>query len=415
LKILVSVVRFRPGSPRIHKPPSSGFLLIGQQTRLLLITAISSKIVEMIRLIYCLLITLFSLQSLAETLLNEEVIFIPKKLLIGSVALETTIFRPDGDGPFPLVVINHGKSFGNSHFQNRYRPLSPIRYFLERNYVVFVPMRQGFSKSGGNYSDGSCSMRGNGVNQAEDIQPVIEYAHTLPYVDKAQTLIVGQSHGGWTTLAYGASNPDKSVKGLVNFAGGLKNENCSGWQSDLYRTAEDFGKETKVPTIWFYGDNDSFFSRQISDAMYENYKTGNPKSEFVAYGTFGSDSHLLFTSNDGRAVWEPYLTKFLTSIGMPSKVLNPQFQPSPRIAAPSKTYFAEIGEIEKIPRLTDSVRKAYNLFLEKPYPRAFAISENNNYGWEYGGDDPLAGAINRCEKKSSAKCKLYAVDDYVVW
>jgi dienelactone hydrolase len=253
----------------------------------------SSKIVEMIRLIFCLLAALFSLQLLAATQLNEEVIFVPKKMLIGSIPLETTIFKPNGNGPFPLVIINHGKSFGNSHFQNRYRPLSPIRYFLERNYVVFVPMRQGFSKSGGNYSDGSCSMKANGLLQAEDIQPVIEYAHGLPYVDKVQTLIVGQSHGGWTTLAYGASKPDQSVKGLVNFAGGLKNESCGGWQSDLYRTAEDFGKATKVPTIWFYGDNDSFFSRQTSDAMFERYRVGNPQSQFIAYGTFGSDSHRL--------------------------------------------------------------------------------------------------------------------------
>ncbi len=316
----------------------------------------------MIRLIFCLLTTLFSLKLLAATQLNEEIIFVPKKLLIGSISLETTIFKPNGDGPFPLVIINHGKSFGNSHFQNRYRPLSPIRYFLERNYVVFVPMRQGFSKSGGNYSDGSCSMKANGLLQAEDIQPVIEYAHGLPYVDKVQTLVVGQSHGGWTTLAYGASKPDKSVKGLVNFAGGLKNESCGGWQSDLYRTAEDFGKETKVPTIWFYGDNDSFFPRQTSDAIFEHYRVGNPKSQFVAYGTFGSDSHLLFTSNDGRAIWEPYLTKFLESIGMSSEAVNPQFRPLPRTAAPSKTQFAEIGEVEKIPFLTDSMRKAYSLF-----------------------------------------------------
>lgn len=375
----------------------------------------SSKITEMIRIIFCLLAALFSLKLMAATQLNEEVIFVPKKMLIGSISLETTIFKPNGDGPFPLVIINHGKSFGNSHFQNRYRPLSPIRYFLERNYVVFVPMRQGFSKSGGNYSDGSCSMKANGLLQAEDIQPVIEYAHRLPYVDKVQTLIVGQSHGGWTTLAYGASKPDKSVKGLVNFAGGLKNESCGGWQSDLYRTAEDFGKATKVPTIWFYGDNDSFFSRQTSDAMFEHYRVGNPQSQFVAYGTFGSDSHLLFTSNDGRAIWEPYLTKFLEYIGMSSKVVNPQFQPLPRTEAPSKTHFAEIGELEKIPYSTDSMRKAYSLFLEKPFPKAFAISETKNYGWEYGGDDPLANALSRCEKKASSKCKLYAVDDYVVW
>lgn len=250
---------------------------------------------------------------------KEEVVFISKKLLIGTVELETTIFKPEGEGPFPLVIINHGKSPGNPHLQGRYRPMSPVRYFIERNYIVFVPMRQGFSKSSGNYMGGSCSLKANGMNQAEDIQPVINYAHSLSYVDKFKTLIVGQSHGGLTTLAYGASNPDKSVKGLINFAGGLKRESCVGWQSDLIKTVAAFGQDTTIPSIWFYGDNDHSFSRDVSDAMFKNYKLGNPNSQFVAFGYFGSDSHALFTHKDGRAIWEPYLTGFLESIDMPSK------------------------------------------------------------------------------------------------
>jgi hypothetical protein len=30
LKILVSVVRFRPGPPRIYKPPSGGFFIVAE-------------------------------------------------------------------------------------------------------------------------------------------------------------------------------------------------------------------------------------------------------------------------------------------------------------------------------------------------------------------------------------------------
>jgi len=369
----------------------------------------------LLNFLLCLLVSHSILGLATASQLPEEVIFVPKKLLIGSVSLETTIFKPDGDGPFPLVIINHGKANGNSHMQERYRPLSPVRYFLERGYVVFVPMRQGFSKSGGNYSDGACSMRANGFNQADDIQPVIDFAHSLEYVDKTKTLVVGQSHGGWTTLAYGASSHEPSLKGLVNFAGGLKNESCGGWRSDLYRTAAEFGKETKIPTLWFYGDNDSYFSREVSDAMFENYKLGNPNSQFVAYGMFDADSHILFTNRNGRAIWEPYLTKFLDSIGMPSKLINKQYQPPIQMPRPQKTNFAEFAEVEKIPGLTDAVKEAYKIFASKPLPRAFAISDSGNFGWEYGGEDPLAAALNRCEKKAKAKCKLYAVDDFVVW
>ena len=39
----------------------------------------------------------------------EEIIFIDKPAFMGSVQLETTVYKPPGMGPFPLVIINHGK------------------------------------------------------------------------------------------------------------------------------------------------------------------------------------------------------------------------------------------------------------------------------------------------------------------
>jgi hypothetical protein len=69
----------------------------------------------MLRRLLFLLVLVVPQTVCAATKLPEEVVFVPKKLLIGSVNLETTIFKPDGEGPFPLVIINHGKSFGNSH------------------------------------------------------------------------------------------------------------------------------------------------------------------------------------------------------------------------------------------------------------------------------------------------------------
>ena len=70
------------------------------------------------------------------------------------IELETTVYRPPGEGPFPLVVINHGKSFGDSRFQPRSRyPLAALE-FVRRGYVVAIPMRRGFSKSGGIYIGG---------------------------------------------------------------------------------------------------------------------------------------------------------------------------------------------------------------------------------------------------------------------
>src|SRR4051812_19473271 len=83
--------------------------------------------------------------------LNEQIVFIRFGL---GVELETTIFKPNGDGPFPLVVINHGKASGNPRFQARARYNVATGEFVRRGYVVAVPMRGGFSKSSGMYVEG---------------------------------------------------------------------------------------------------------------------------------------------------------------------------------------------------------------------------------------------------------------------
>jgi hypothetical protein len=210
-----------------------------------------------------------------------------------------------------------------------------------------------------------------------------------------------------------SKNP--AVRGIVNFAGGLKKDDCVGWQNSLIEGSQKFGLTTQISSIWFYGDNDSFFPRTVSDPMFEQYSKGNPNAQLVTFGQFENDSHLLFTRQTGRAIWEPHLEKFLQSIDMPFQVVNSQYRASPKMMTPSPSGFAGISQVDQVPHINHSGKQAYNLFLEKPNPRAFAISQAGNFGWEYGTDDPLKGALSKCEKNAKSSCKLYAVDNQVVW
>jgi dienelactone hydrolase len=278
---------------------------------------------------FCLAIA-FALPAVAQQIaLPVEVIFIPKKMTLWTLELETTVYKPPGSGPFPLVVINHGKAAGPTGLQPRYTPGWAARYFIERGYVVFVPMRTGFSKSTGGYVGGGCNIESNGLVQAEDVAATVDYAHTLSYVDRTQTLVVGQSHGGWTTLAYGAAKPDPSVRGLVNFAGGLRQPDCIGWRLNLAKAAASYAQDTTLPSLWLYGDNDSFFSKEVYSEMFARYSKENPRAQLVAYGEFGQDSHSLFGSKDGRSIWEPPLETFMKQLGLPVKVVYPQYRPNP--------------------------------------------------------------------------------------
>ena len=80
--------------------------------------------------------------------LNEQIISIPADAS-GSIALETTIYKPDGAGPFPMIVFNHGKIHGDPRTQERSDPLPLAREFVRRGYVVVAPNRRGFAGSGG--------------------------------------------------------------------------------------------------------------------------------------------------------------------------------------------------------------------------------------------------------------------------
>lgn len=268
-----------------------------------------------------------------NTSVNEQVVMVAKKTGLFSIDLETTIFKPDGDGPFPIVVINHGKAFGDPKFQARYRP-SAVRYFMSRGYVVVVPMRRGFSKSTGSYIGGGCNVESNGVAQAEDVKDVLEYVTAQPYADKNRILVAGQSHGGWTTLAFGTVNYP-GLKGLVNFAGGLRQEGCAGWESTLARAAGNYGENTRVPSLWFYGDNDSYFSVTTHSDMFKRYTAAGAPARLVSFGVFGSDAHGMFGSQEGMRIWQPEMTAFLKQVGLPEQVLPAfaKYQAAPAAAA----------------------------------------------------------------------------------
>src|SRR4051812_47660968 len=83
--------------------------------------------------------------------MNEQIVMVKVGSGLNAAQLETTVFRPSGPGPFPLVVINHGKSAGNPALQERARFLAASREFVRRGYAVALPMRSGFSKSSGAY------------------------------------------------------------------------------------------------------------------------------------------------------------------------------------------------------------------------------------------------------------------------
>ena len=86
--------------------------------------------------------------------------------------------------------------------------------------------------------------------------------------------------------------------------------------------------------------------------------------------------------------------------------------------------FARLGDVDSVPFLGDRGREAYREFLKHPKPRAFAIAETGSYGASYLQRTPgfkkqkhldvVDRALERCRKRGG-ECRLYAVDDRVIW
>jgi len=358
-----------------------------------------------------------SAPSFAVTPLPESTVMIPKKSGLSSIKLETTLYLPEGAGPFPLVIINHGKDPGNPRFQARSRYVDAARFFLLRGYAVMAPMRQGFSKSTGRYDDAGCNVERLGRTQADDVVAALDYATKQPWADKTRIVVLGQSAGGWATLAFGTRDYP-GVKGLINFAGGVEQKQCIDWPQSLITAAGTYGKETHVPSLWFYGDNDHYFQPLIWKAMHDHYVATGTSAEVVDFGIFGSDSHIMFGAVDGDRIWQPKVDAFLREIDMPDQPQPEfaQYAAPPLTVVPPATDFAAIDAVERVPVQSASALNGYRGFLSYAFPRAFAINAQGGWGSEWGGEDPLARALESCTQNShGGTCQLYAVDDKVVW
>lgn len=345
--------------------------------------------------------------------LREEIVTVKKPGLF-SIELEATLYRPAGEGPFPLVVINHGKALGNPRFQARARYPDAAREFVQRGYAVVIPMRQGFSKSGGSYIGGGCNVESNGLVQASDVQATLAQVSQRADIDARRVVVVGQSHGGFTTMALGSlSLPN--VAGLINFAGGLRQENCNGWERALADAMGSYARKTTVPSLWFYGSNDSYFPVAVWQEMHTRYVSNGGRARMVAFGAFGSDSHQLFGSARGVPVWLPEVESFFKELGLPFEKTQNIALAAHEAEIPAETGFAEPGDVAAIPYLKVSGRSGYEQYRAGNAPKAFAIGATGAWAWKTGSH-AMTQALEACAAVVTGQaCKLYAVDDRVVW
>ncbi|HEY0297186.1 MAG TPA: CocE/NonD family hydrolase [Bordetella sp.] len=342
--------------------------------------------------------------------MRDETVRLPARQNGRDIQLTATLYTPNGEGPFPLVVINHGKSPGKASEQPDSRFYPESLQFVRRGYAVLVPVRAGFGSSGGSYLSG-CRQPLATLSDfwADDVKAAIDYARTLPYIDTRRIVVVGASQGGLVSTALGVRDVP-GLLGIVNFAGGLRQENCRDWANRNTAAFRTYGANTNVPALFIYGDNDAYWGDgKLSRRFFNAYHAGNPRSTYVDTGVFAKDtSHHLFENFDGLDIWVPIVGRFFQRLGLTWDIVQP----------PHSDGAAALGDADAVPfqRSRNTIRSGYERFLlmDPKNGRAFALSENGAWSRQ-SGKNAAQKALDSCREHRGVDCRLYAVDGQVVY
>jgi carboxymethylenebutenolidase len=235
----------------------------------------------------------------------EEVVF-PS----GGLQLHGFLWKPEGSGPFPAIVWNHGsEKLPGSH-------PALASFYTGHSYVFFVPHRRGQGRSpGNNIQDLVAQAPPNEraetmveVQEAEvdDVIAALNYLKSRPFVDPARIAISGCSYGGIQTLLTGER--DLGVRALVPFAPG-----AMSWGQNLplrvrLMRAVDLAK---APVFLIQAANDYSLapSQVLSSEANKKHKDFQSKI-YPAFGSTHQDGHWGFCSS-ATDVWGADVLDFL--------------------------------------------------------------------------------------------------------
>jgi dienelactone hydrolase len=214
------------------------------------------------------------------------------------------LFRPAGDGPFPLALIAHASSQNVLRRaqmpQPEYRALAG--FLVARGFAVLVPERPGHGATGGKYLEdqGGCDEADyarSGRATADEIAAAIGFARKQSFIRPERTVVIGHSAGAWGALALAGENPG-NVAAIIAFAPGrggrandLPNQVCA--PHSLVAAAGEFGKGARIPVTWLVAANDSYFSPVLSRQLADAFRDGGGSIDFRVLAAYGSEGHWL--------------------------------------------------------------------------------------------------------------------------
>lgn len=227
-----------------------------------------------------------------------------------ATASRALLFRPPGEGPFPLAVIAHASTQNVLRRaqmpQPEYRALAS--WLVARGFAVLVPERPGHGATGGKYLEdqGGCDEADyarSGRVTADEIVTAANLLRKEAFIRADGLVVIGHSAGAWGALALASENP-KNIAAIVVFAPGrgghandVPNRLCA--PHTLAAAAGEFGKAARTKVTWLVAANDSYFSPALSRQLADAFRAGGGKVDFRVLPAHGSEGHWLVESEGG--------------------------------------------------------------------------------------------------------------------
>jgi len=252
----------------------------------------------------------------------------PETILIhsGSATLHAMLWRPQGRGPFPAILLNHGsgrtpedlKRLGP--YEQNAEKLGPV--FARHGYVFLYLFRRGVGLStdqGANAVDlmnsetAAHGQEGRNALQLQllenremdDTLSALKFLRALPYVDPKDVAAVGHSFGGSLTVLL--AEREANLRAVVVFSGaGYSFDRSPELRARLLAAVDHIA----APVFFIHAENDySLSSGKVLDARREQIGKPHRLKIYPPIGHTVDDGHDFL--HLGVNIWEPDVFAFL--------------------------------------------------------------------------------------------------------
>jgi len=244
----------------------------------------------------------------------------------GSVTLHGLIWRPQGRGPFPAILLNHGSGRTPDELK-RLGPYEQQAYtlgptFARHGYVFMFLFRRGVGLSADQGKNAVDLMNIESAAHGQEARNTLQlqllenrdmsdalsglaFLRALPKVDAHDVAVIGHSFGGSLTLLMAEREPD--LRAVVIFsAAGYSWDRSPELRARLLTAVEHIG----MPVFFIHAANDyTVASGKALDAKLQQLGKPHLLKIYPPIGQTPDDGHAFPLL--GVKIWEPDVFAFL--------------------------------------------------------------------------------------------------------